>query len=206
MSEHELPPLELTGFRHTVSRQVMLMTPEEAPIYVNFTESYVTHFKVDGPVEEQLAFSLADTQWRLNSTRAMQNNMLSLELAKSASIEVAESKVQSAILAAQRQPKKAMTLRELSMYEQRLNRQFHQDLKTLRSLQNERKQEQQGQLEEAAQILKLEIAKTPPGEPCAYNPTDDGYTLPIAHIEKHLHLRGRRREAQQLEKALKTAA
>jgi hypothetical protein len=206
MSDHDLPNLELTGFRHPVSQQVMIMPEEEAKAFVKFTDAYIDHFKVSGPVEQQLAFSLAESQWRLNSIRAVQNNMLSLELAKCATIAIDESNAQTAVVAAQRQPKKAMTLRELSMYEQRLNRQFHQDLKTLRSLQEERYSKESQNLEEAAQLLNLEKSKAPKGEPCTYNPIDDGYPHPLERVEKHLDLRDRRREALLFEKAILKAA
>ena len=139
MSEQENPALVLTAFRDPISQQTMMMTAEDAPVYQEFMAEYVASLQVVGSVELQLAYSIASAQWRLNYIRALQNNMLSLQLAMHANIEIAEPNAQSAAIAAQTQPRKSLSLRELSMYEQRLNKQFHQDLKVLRALQKERR-------------------------------------------------------------------
>jgi len=188
-----LETLELNGFRHPISAQVMLMTGEERVAYLEFTRSFTAQFEAANPLEEQLAFALADGQWRLNHVRALQNNMLSVALAAS------DSQAHAAVIGAHVQPKKALTLATLSTHEQRVHRQFHQDLRTLRELQAARRKQEQEQLEQAAQLLKLERARTAPGESRPYRPADDGIAIPLEKIEAHLRLANRREEARRLD-------
>ena len=206
MPEQEQPTLVLNAYRDPISRNVMLMTPETCLEYQKFKLEYVASFKPVGPVEIGLANSIADAQWRLNEIRALQNNLLALELSYPVKIEIAEPHAKEAAHAAQRIPGKAMTMRELSICEQRIHKQFHQDLKTLQAMIKARKAEEKETLDEAAQILKLEKAKAPQGEPVKYNPAEDGYAHPIEVVEKHLHITDRRREARIHDGALKAAA
>ena len=191
--------IELNGFRHPVSAQVMLLTEEDRPFYLQFTQTFAGQFKPATPLEVQLAFAIADAQWRLNSVRALQNNMLAVQLAASAGITaVNEPKANAAVIGAQVLPKKAPTLASLSLIEQRVHREFHHDLKFLREVQAERRAAEQRQLEQAAALLQLEKSKAAPGEPLAYQPSEDGIALPLEQVEAHLRLTCRHREAVRL--------
>jgi len=192
--------IELNGFRHPVSAQVMLMTAEEAKAYLKVTKSLAGEFQPATLLEAQIAFSIADAQWRLNHVRALQNNMLSVQLA------VSDMSLEPAVLAARIHRQKAPTLATLSTHEQRVHRQFHKDLKTLQELQAGRRQREQQALDEAAQRLKLERSKTPPGKPCVYQPSEDGIAISLETIEAHLRIADRRAEAFRREPVHKAAA
>jgi len=194
MESADKQTIELNGFRHPVSAQVMLMTAEEAKVYLKFTRSLAEEFQPATMLEAQIAFSIADAQWRLNSVRALQNNLLSVQLAAS------ETPMEPAVLGAQIHLRKAPTLATLTIYEQRIHRQFHKDLVTLQQLQAARRAEEQRQLDQAAQLLELERSKTPAGQPLVYHPSGDGIQFPLEQIEAHLRLSCRRREATRFEK------
>jgi len=206
MPDQAQSALLLTGYRDPVTRQVMLMTPDTCPEYQKFKKAYVASFKTVDMVEEQLAHSIADAQWRLNQIRALQNNLFALELSYPVKIDIEEPNAKAAAHSAQRIPRKAPTLRELSMYEQRIHKQFHNDLQALRDMIAARHTEENETLDQAAQLLKLEKSKTPKGAALKYCPSQDGYAHPIEVVEKHLHIRDRRREARMHDRALKAAA
>jgi hypothetical protein len=188
--------VELTGFRHFITRQALLMPAPEAEAYLEFTRTFREELAPVGMLEEQLSQSLADAQWRLNQIRALQSNIFATETAAFADAPV---------VTAHRSPRYAGAL-SFSLYEQRLAHQFHQNLQLLRELQSERLQREAADLDQAAQILEMEKAKSAPSQPLNYSPSDDGFVFSILQLEAHIRRRERSREAARFTQPRRAAA
>jgi hypothetical protein len=182
-----MPTVELQGFRHPVTKQPLMMPAADAEAYLQFTQAFSAELDPKGFLEEQLAQSVADAQWRLNQIRAIENNILATERAAYADAPV---------VTAHRKAKYANAL-SFSTYEQRLTRQFHQNLKLLRELQAERRTREAAELEQAAQILTMEKSKAAPNQPLKYTPANDGFVFSIPEIEAHIERRKRLHDARQ---------
>jgi hypothetical protein len=89
---------------------------------------------------------------------------------------------------------------QISIYCQRLARQFERTLAQLRQIQADRRDTEQRQLANAAKILKMHKDENAPGRPgpynpAPYNPADDGFVFSNAEIETFLHRQERSQQA-----------
>ena len=78
----------------------------------------------------------------------------------------------------------------ISIYRQRLTREFERTLVLLRQIQAERRKNEQRQLDDAAKILKMRKAENLP-----YQPADDGFVFSNAEIETYMGREERRQQA-----------
>jgi len=74
----------------------------------------------------------------------------------------------------------------ISIYRQRLTREFERTLVLFRQIQAERRKNEERQLDNAAQMLKMHQAKNPAGQTVPYNPADDGFVFSKAEIETYI--------------------
>jgi hypothetical protein len=130
----------------------------------------------------QLVQSLLDTSWQLNRAAAVETNLYSLGIAEM------EDRIRSNHPEAETALAMALAYREhnrafanISIYRQRLTREFERTLVLLRQIQAERRANEERQLDNAAKILKMHRDENVP-----YNPTDDGFVFSNAEIEAYM--------------------
>jgi len=82
----------------------------------------------------------------------------------------------------------------ISIYRQRLTREFERTLVLLRRIQAERRENEERQLDNAAKILKMHKDENAP-----YNPTDDGFVFSTAEIETYMSREERWQQANEHE-------
>jgi hypothetical protein len=111
----------LNALRHGLTAQVALLPNEDRLAYQRHLKSFQDHLQPQGPVEANLVQSLADTAWRLNRVVRLETKLLR-------SPDSLETQIKS--------------LANLSLYTQRLTRQFEKVEKQLRELQDLRRNRQ----------------------------------------------------------------
>ena len=63
------------GVRHGLTGRVIVLPTEDLAAYRKFFEELVESFHPETPFERQLAQTIADTQWRLNRARSIEDGM-----------------------------------------------------------------------------------------------------------------------------------
>ena len=149
-----------------------------------------------GATEAQLVQSLIDTSWRMNRATAVETNLFSLGITEM------EDRVRANHPDAEAALAMALTFRDnvhafsnISIYAQRLSRQFERTLNQLRQIQSERRAAEERQLGEAAKILKMHKSESLPSFAAPYNPAEDGFVFSTDQIETFLRRQNRREEA-----------
>ncbi len=157
------------ALRHGLTAQVTIMSEEERIAYDNFCAAIVQSLAPEGPLETQLAQSVAEDNWRLNRIRAVENNIFAAgDFTASWGVETDHPEIDDALRAAQvfaSDPKKFALI---TLYMQRLNRDMQKSLATLQALQAGRKTRRQQDLEEAAALLQLKEIKNIPVSETAF--------------------------------------
>src|SRR6202048_565710 len=118
------------AFKHGLTSQTVVMPGEDMQAYEDLAKSFQKDLAPKGAVQLHLCNSLADVSWRLNRSRAMEHNQLNAN------------------------PPDVGLLSTLSMYGQRLSREFERTLKQLKELQAKRRETEEEQLAEAALLME----------------------------------------------------
>jgi hypothetical protein len=128
----------LMGRRDPATGQSVLRTESDAEIHRKFIVEYVAACKPDGMIEIQLAQRLAQDCWRINRIHAVEENIFALGHSepfannmKSAHPEIHAAMVQA--LTFRNDPK---LLAYISLYEQRLTKNFQINFNMLTKLQS----------------------------------------------------------------------
>jgi len=118
-------------------------------IYKAFSKELADSLNPETPMEQQLAQTVADTQWRLNRARTYEDGILALGHGQAlspqyggeidASGQADSPEIHSALTAARVFRDNSTAFVNLSLYEQRLSRAQKEAFRQLRELQAERK-------------------------------------------------------------------
>ncbi|MFL6463176.1 MAG: hypothetical protein ACJ73N_02045 [Bryobacteraceae bacterium] len=123
----------LTG--HTV-----LLPTDDAKAYQSHVERYREEFEPQGMLQEQIVQTLADLQWRLNRIPGLETGILALARRRCAPdlfADEPDSQVRAVLLDAHVQETAARQLDNLHRQENRLRREYRQQMQELERLQNE---------------------------------------------------------------------
>ncbi len=135
--------------RDGITGQVITLPESELPIFDSFKRKIVADLKPETTFETVLADGIAWDTWRLNTARAVEMNLLTIG-AQNADLEITSDnpQIDAAMGQAVACRDKSKDFARLSLQEQRLKSSIRKDLATLRSLQAERKQQYQQDLED----------------------------------------------------------
>jgi hypothetical protein len=159
----------LNAFRHGLTGQIVMHTPEDAQAFKKHCEGIREALAPVGPLELDLAQSIAEDRWRLNRARAIENSIFALgqgeHIVEDAGHhpEVAAAFAQGLTWIAH-----ARELQLLMTYENRIRRSVEKNTAELRALQAERKAAV-AKAEEEARLL-VQLAEAEGGD---YDPADD---------------------------------
>ncbi len=129
--------LALQSGRNPVTGQVITMPPPDRTVYMKFTADYTSALSPDGMVEVQLAHKLAQDTWRINRCHAIEENMFALAHSeKFADIESSHPEIHASMVQALRYIDSPKLFTLLSLYEQRITKNFHANMKLLLHLQS----------------------------------------------------------------------
>lgn len=181
-TEDSSPAPVFIGSRDAITGQALLMTEDDDRAYYNFCHKYVQEFQPKTFNEEQLVRTIADTQWRLNRTRAVENNLVSFHISQSSGeIPSTSAKGQAALTQAQCFGKLTRDLDRMSSYEQRLQKTLDKTYDRLERVQNERRARERESLCMAAAVRRMKQAQKQ-----TWTPPDDGFDHTLAEIDAHL--------------------
>jgi hypothetical protein len=176
----------LNALRHGLTGQTVVLPSEDHAAYQRHSQAFLDEYQPKGATEIQLAQSLIDTSWQLNRAAAVETNLFSLgitEMQDHIRANHPEADAALAMALAFRENNRAFA--NISIYRQRLTRQFERTLAQLRQIQAERRKNEQLQLDDAAKILKM-YQNQNPDQPSAYNPADDGFVFSKSEIETYI--------------------
>ncbi|HYL78623.1 MAG TPA: hypothetical protein VEU96_30810 [Bryobacteraceae bacterium] len=148
----------MNAIRHGLTADAVLLPGEDADAYHHFCSRMIEDLRPEGMLEEQLAKTVADAQWRLNRCRNLERKVT---------------------LAEYQDPLKLVeALNKFSLYEHRLTRKFQTTLKQFRDIQADRREREQAEFDAAAQVMKHHQSKQ-----IDYNPAADGFVFSPARLE-----------------------
>jgi hypothetical protein len=146
----------LNGWRHGLTGQVLTMAAEDRDAFEKFAGELRNAYFPVGPLETQIANSIAEDEWRLNRARAIENNAIALGHSSiDGEVETINTQMHAAMTQARvfwRNPEKFALL---SLYEQRISRKLQHNEARLRALQTDRKAALEQALEEARLLAEL---------------------------------------------------
>jgi len=130
----------LNAKRDGFTGQITTLSDEDRPIFEKFKSDFVKDLAPKTTMELSLATSIAWDTWRLNHLRAVEMNMYALGANDPDTVlDCGEVQVHTALTDAMTFTKESPKFALMSIYEQRMNRNIHKNLATLRDLQAERK-------------------------------------------------------------------
>jgi hypothetical protein len=147
----------LNALRHGLTGQTVVLPQDDLAAYQKHCAEFHTELKPQGLLETKAVQTIADTYWRLDRIRAMENNLFALAIEEQDPLS-SDPIISSALAQAKSLDTRADLLARLSLYEQRLNRTLAQAQAQLKQLQQERAQAETRSLESAAKIRNLKEA------------------------------------------------
>jgi len=158
--------------------------PDSTAAYQLHAQAFFDEYQPMGPTETHLVQTIADTTWRLKRVPALEAGLLAAP-----AVTAEDLQGQTRALAA------------LSIYEQRLSRQFDKAVRELREIQSERRDQESVQIKNAARLLEMHKEEGLP-----YNPADDGFVFSNDQIETYIHRRDRADQSHEAEDRRREAA
>jgi hypothetical protein len=182
---------KLNALRHGLTGQIIVLPTEDHFAYQRLSQSLLDEHQPKGATETQIVQSLIDTSWRMNRAAAVETNLFSLgmsEMETSIPADRSDAEAGLAMALAFREHNRAFA--QISIYGQRLARQFERTLDYLHKIQDERRTRERLELDDAANLLKMDQEDGIP-----YNPAEDGFVFSNVDIETHIHRTERREDA-----------
>jgi len=156
----------LNALRHGLTGQTVVLPEEDMAAYQKHCAQFHAELNPKGLLETKAVQTIADTYWRLDRIRAMENNLFSLGFHElSNEIAAEDPAIHCALAQAKSLDVHGDILAKLSLYEQRLNRTLEKAKAELKQLQQERAEAREKALESAAQIRNLKEALEQPWQP-----------------------------------------
>jgi hypothetical protein len=153
----------LNAYKHGLTGQIHLFTPEEHQAFEKHCQSIVEALVPVGILERQLAQSIAEGRWRLNRAHALEAGIFALgqmadESQQTDHREIDQPEISQTLSQAKTWIEDGRHIQLLSLYEQRIQRSIEKNMAELRTLRAERLAARQQAVEEA--ILLSQLAKS----------------------------------------------
>jgi hypothetical protein len=175
----------LNALRHGLTGQTVVIPSDDRRAYHAFGREFFQEFQPATPLERQLVQTISDCSWRLNRLRAQEQTLLSLSTVECESqVNTADDRAAAACASALAFEKNSRLLANLSIYEQRISREFDRALKQLDERQATRHRIEEQQIARAATLKARHDelqAKRPQQLP--YIPSEDGFVFANGAIE-----------------------
>jgi hypothetical protein len=181
----------LNALRHGLTGQTIVLPTEDQSAYQRHSQSFLDECQPKGAIETQLVQSLLDTSWQLNRAAAVESNLFSLGITEMEDrIRANHPQAEAALAMALAYREYNRAFANISIYRQRLTREFERTFTLLRKIQAERRKNEERQLDKAAKILKMHKDENLP-----YQPADDGFVFSNDEIENFLRREERMQQA-----------
>jgi hypothetical protein len=156
----------LNALRHGLTGQTVVLPEDDLAAYQRHCTQFHAELKPQGLLETKAVQTIADTYWRLDRIRAMENNLFSLGFHElSGDLSADDPAIHCALVQAKSLDGRGDLLARLSLYEQRLNRTLTLAKAEMKQLQQERAEAERDALQAAAKIRNLKQALNQPWQP-----------------------------------------
>jgi hypothetical protein len=183
----------LNALRHGLTGQTVVLPSDDLAAYNQTCRQFHAELKPVGLLETKAVQTIADTHWRLDRIRAMENNLFSLGFhEQSTHVDCEDPAIHAALAQAKAVQANVDILARLSLYEQRLNRTLTNAKAELKQLQQERREAQNQAFYDAQEISKLKEAL---GQ--MWRPPDDGFEFSTQQLSAWTHHRELIRQAHE---------
>lgn len=173
------------ALRHGLAGKTALMPWEDRIVYNEFCADMIADLAPHGPVERNLAQSIADGFWRLNRVPVVECNMFALgRLENDSTPGFEDDGIQVALGAARAFRQYSRDFSNLSIYEQRIQRKVQKDRADLAALQKDRRATREREIMERAKQAPATqpIAASASTPPAAAEPTPTPSATPIGFV------------------------
>jgi hypothetical protein len=178
---------KLNALRHGLTGQTIVLPSEDHSAYQRLSQSFLDECQPKGAIETQLVQSLIDSSWRMNRAAAVETNLLSLGITEMEDrIHANHPEAEAALAMAMAFREHTRAFAQISIYGQRLARQFERTLAQLRQIQADRRKAEDCQLENAAKAMRIHKYESLAYESAPSNPTDDGSVFSTTETETSL--------------------
>jgi hypothetical protein len=173
----------LNALSHGLTGQIVVMPGEDLAAYQQHVKSFTDDLQPVGAIEANLVQALADCSWRMNRVAVFENNV------QAYAIPCGDDPIPGGLSVGTALESVSKTLSNLSLYTQRLSRQFERTVNQLRELQKIRRDQEQQDLNQLLDITEMQKDK---GEP--YNPSENGFVFSEQQITQTILRRTRERQ------------
>jgi hypothetical protein len=168
----------LNALRHGLTGQTVVLPTEDHSAYQRHSHSFLNEYQPNGATETQLVQSLIDASWRINRVAAIETNLFSLGITEMEDrIRANHPEAETALAMALAFRDHTRAFAQISIYTQRLARQFERTLAQLRQIQAERRANEDRQLDQAGAVLRKHKYESLGCEPAPSNSPDDGFVF-----------------------------
>jgi hypothetical protein len=198
----------LNALRHGLTGQTVVIPSDDHTAYDRFCRGFFDEYQPVAATEHQLVQTLADCAWRLNRLRAQEQTLQSLAaLAQEPNIHIRDDRAAAACASGLAFQQQCKMLANLTLYEQRISRQFERAMKMLKEAQAERKENQEREMARAAS-LKADHDEFQAAEPRSvpYNPSGDGFVFSNGVIDAWIERKRRQEHARQADQRREKSA
>jgi hypothetical protein len=194
----------LNAYKHGLTGQIHLFTPEEHEAFEKHCQSIVEALAPIGTLEQGLAQSIAEDKWRLNRARAIEHGIFALgQIAdesepgslQNGQAEIDQPEISQPLSQARTWLDDGKHIQLLSLYQQRIQRSVEKHMAELRTLRAERKAARDQALEEAILLSQLAKSKGETYDVAADFPSPD-FVFSTAEFETMIGRKQRLDEAQ----------
>ena len=147
-------PRALNAYRHGLTGQVLIMTPEDQAAYHQHCQNIKKALAPEGAFETGLAQSIADDRWRLFRAASLDINTCAVSISEPDKIITEHPQAQTAFAQAVAWAADSKNMNLLSLYEGRIQRRVERNLKMLKESQAERQAALKQAVEEAALLAQ----------------------------------------------------
>jgi hypothetical protein len=152
-------PRALNAYRHGLTGQVLILTPEDQAAYHQHCQSIKKALAPEGAFEAGLVQSIADDRWRLFRAASLDINTSAISISGPEQFITEHPQVGTALAQAAGWAADARNMNLLSLYENRMQRRVERNLKLLQQSQQERKAALKQAVEEAALLAQAAALK-----------------------------------------------
>ena len=189
----------INACRHGLTGRVVVLPEEDLEAYKAFSKELFDSLAPETPVERQYAQTFVDTQWRLNRVRSIEDGMFGLGLMEhTANIPADHPQIHSALTASNVFRQNSQAFVNLSIYEQRLQRQLKESLRQLQEFQAKRIAARQAALDETVALRNLHKMQHQPYDPSIDLPPN-GFVFSATEIESEARRQNRLAAAKHAE-------
>src|SRR5579871_1246317 len=140
----------LNGLKHGLCARTVLLPNEDPQVYVRFCKQILDYWKPANAMEQSIAQLIANDCWRLERSKTHEQGFMALgHGGQPGEVICQDAVIHAAITEAGTFRDNPQAFATLSIYEQRITRSIHKNMKVLQEMQKERKAAEQAAMDEA---------------------------------------------------------